>query len=314
MISVLGENITDLIASENGLFLPHTGGSPFNFAIGLGKHGIPCHYLSPISTDSFGEAFLEKFRENNVKTTPFNRSPYPSSLAIVTFDEAKNPVYCIYREKVADRDTSAEHLLSILPTETRILHTGSLALEPNDLKIVLPVLEEAKAKGIKISVDLNIRERFVSDKTRYFSGLEQILPLCDYLKASDEDLNALYPLISPNDAIKHVMQNTKDCLFAYTEGEKGATLYTPNTQLSLPIIESTNFVDTIGAGDTFYSTLLAYIYEHDLDKCNVNNIDSSTLKFALTQSLVAASINISRRGCNPPTKEELQYTLCNYNG
>jgi fructokinase len=305
MIAVIGENIVDLLAQTDGSYRPHLGGSPFNVAIGIGKQTVPCTYLSMLSNDKFGDAFQRYLVENSVVYGAAGRSNKPSSIAIVCLDSLGQPHYSIYRENVADRDISADKLKQSIPAETRILHTGSLAFEPNDLARIIEVLEFAKMRGIKISVDINVRINFVSNKAAYIDGIRKIIPLCDYLKASDEDLVYLYPGINPTTAATKLAQQLHDGVFAYTEGDKGARIITRSVNLALPVITPSVFGDTVGAGDTFYATLLAYLWEFNLDHLPGSALDSATLTSALKHAVMAASINVSRHGCAPPTRHEL---------
>jgi fructokinase len=309
MITVIGENIVDFIKQHDGLFKPHLGGSPFNIAVGVGRLGIPCTYLSPLSNDSFGDMFLVYLAKNNVQFNEDMRSDFNTSLAFVTLDEFQQPHYSIYRTHVADRDIASCKLINRLPMQTRILHTGSLALEPQDLPIILEVIDHARRAGMKISVDLNVRIKFISDLSEYIQGIKKIISLCDYIKASDEDLLEIFPNLPLDQSIEYVRKNMKNGIFAYTKGEHGAELITKETVLSLPVLKPTNFIDTIGAGDTFYAAFLSSIVNCQIDKQDVCSISKNQLHAVLQNAIVAASINVSRQGCEPPTRTELNDTL-----
>lgn len=308
MIAIIGENIVDLLARADGSYKPHLGGSPFNLAIGIGRQKIPCAYLSPLSRDRFGNAFLDYLQKNHVDHVG-TRSGYPSSIAIVTLDEMGQPHYSIYREKIADRDISAQHLIDSIPAGTRILHTGSLALEPEDMPRITQVLGEAKSRGIRISIDINMRVNFVSDKKSYREGIRNIIALCDYLKASDEDIVALYPEDDIKTTLEKLSQQMAHGLFAYTEGERGAHLMTGGRTLYRPVIRPEVFGDAVGAGDTFYATLLSFIAEHSIDRHPEKLADNHLLESALEHAVMAASINVSRHGCQPPDREELLFAM-----
>ena len=311
MIAVLGENVVDLLMQPDDNFCPHLGGSPFNVAIGVGKQEVPVAYLSPISRDRFGDDFLRYMQTHNVEYGVPYRSERPSSVAIVTLDAQRQPYYSIYRHHVADRDICTGVLVSHLPIETRILHTGSLALEPEDLSKVKTLLIFAKSRGIRISIDINIRMDFVTDKAAYCAGIEELVPLCDYIKASDEDLSRLYPGMQLSDALEKFKLLIPNALFAFTEGDKGAHLYTKTTQITMPVMRPDVFGDTVGAGDTFYSMLLSYLWSENLDAIAPSSLSDKQLSPALRHAIVAASINVSRHGCVPPSKIEVQLKLAN---
>lgn len=309
MIAVLGENVVDLLMQPDGNFCPHLGGSPFNVAIGIGKQEVPVTYLSPISQDRFGDDFLSYMQSHGVNYGAPHRSALPSSVAIVTLDAQRQPHYSIYRHHVADRDISTGLLVSSLPEQSRILHTGSLALEPEDLSKVTTLLAFAKSRGVRVSVDINIRMDFVTDKAAYSAGIEALLPLCDYVKASDEDLSKLYPDMPLAEALAKFKSLIPAALFAYTEGDKGALLATQTTEITMPVVRPEVFGDTVGAGDTFYSMLLSYLWSENLDAIAPALLSEAQLRPALKHAIVAASINVSRHGCVPPSKAEVLQKL-----
>lgn len=313
MISVIGENVVDLFAQPDGLFLAKMGGSPFNFALAAAKQEIPVQYLSPLSTDAFGEQFAAVLRQHHIQFLDKQRSPAPSSLAFVTIDAEGQPRYSLYRQGIADRDISVELLLSQLSETTQILHTGSLALEPNDADILLPVLVAAKQRGIRISVDINVRLQFVSDIDRYREHINKVVALSDFVKASDEDLAALYPEVPAGVAFQQLMALAPNALIAFTRGEHGAQLWLHGQSIEMGIIQPRQFVDTVGAGDTFFSNLLCGLLA--LPETTLAHIlghaDTALgqLRPCLQRATLAASINVSRQGCQPPSKAELDTAL-----
>jgi fructokinase len=309
MIAVIGENIVDLLMQKDGSFTAHLGGSPFNLAIGVGKLNTAFAYLNPLSQDRFGHLFANYLQTHHVIHNSGHCSHLPSSIALISIDKLGHPHYSIYREGVADRDFDSEQLFAALPTETRILHTGSLALEPQDLPKLMDIIHKAKTKNIKISIDINVRSQFVSDQKTYINGLSKLIPLCDYLKASDEDLAELYPQLAANDAVNKVLELMGNGLLAYTLGDKGAQIITHAQRVTATVVPPPILGDTVGAGDTFYAALLAYIHEHKLDQIAPQQIDVKHLETMLHQATTAASINVSRIGCVPPTREELQQAL-----
>jgi fructokinase len=309
MIAVIGENIVDLLMQQDGSFTAHLGGSPFNLAIGLGKLEIPCSYLNPLSQDRFGHLFANYLHTHHVLHNSEHHSHLPSSIALVAVDQLGHPHYSIYRQGVADRDFDSQQLFTAIPEGTRILHTGSLALEPQDLPKLMNIIHKAKAKNIKISVDINVRSQFVSDQKAYINGLVSLIPLCDYLKASNEDLAELYPQLTHEEAVNNILEIMGNGLLAYTLGDKGAQVITRTQRATAKVVPPTILGDTVGAGDTFYSAILSYIYEHNLDQITPQQLDAKHLDTMLLNATTAASINVSRIGCVPPTRAELQAAL-----
>lgn len=309
MLAVIGENVVDMFRQANGDFRPRVGGSPLNVAVGAALQQVPALYLSPISSDAMGDDIHAYLQQRGVQLPGHNRSPLPSSLAFVTFSAQGQPSYSLYRRGIADRDISADQLIALLPRHCKVLHTGSLALEPLDAAIVLPVLKTAKAWGMWVSVDLNVRLNFVSDAEAYRRHLLDVIALADIIKASDEDLALLFPTREPTSALAYLQTLAPKALIAYTLGADGAALLRADARIDVAGIAPTPFVDTVGAGDTFFANLLAGLMP--FYGC-AGLPPLANLHSVLQRANLAASLNVSRVGCQPPTKAELDQAMALY--
>ncbi|MDP4992065.1 MAG: PfkB family carbohydrate kinase, partial [Marivita lacus] len=69
-------------------------------------------------------------------------------------------------------------------------------------------------------------------------------------------------------------------------------------------------VDTVGAGDTFMATLLAGLARvQALSPDALTALDAPEIEALLRRAGMAAAINCSRAGCNPPTLQELDAAM-----
>lgn len=309
MIAVIGENVIDIFTEADGRFIAKTGGSPLNLAIACALQQVPVSYLSPLSSDAFGDAFLQLLQQRGVTAGWPQRSAAPSSLAFVRIDANGQPSYSLYRQGIADRDYRADQLIAALPADCRILHTGSLALEPQDAAKLLPVLKAAKQRGIRLSVDINVRLQFVTDVTAYRAHIEQVLQLADYIKASDEDLAALYPAMDLQSAVGKVRALAPTALLALTCGAEGAMLYLGTQAIAQAVIQPEIFIDTVGAGDTFFANLLVQLLQLHPAGEALSTLDLTHCRSALQRACLAASLNIAKAGCEPPDKVSLDQAL-----
>lgn len=90
--------------------------------------GYPSVISRPLSDDTFGDQLHDFLRKEGVDLPIERRSPWPTSLALVTIDMNGMPAYRLYREGIADKDTSFEEIAASLPLDLRVFHTGSLAI------------------------------------------------------------------------------------------------------------------------------------------------------------------------------------------
>ena len=302
-VAVLGEALIDLIAGEDGAYRPHLGGSPYNVAIGLARQGIGVSYLSPFSDDTFGDQLHAALCKEGVDTPITRRSLWPTSLALVTIDERGMPAYRLYREGIADKDTSCEEIEANLPQDLRVFHTGSLAITPSQVPKIRKLVEAMHDKGVVVSMDVNIRLRASIDTEAYLEGVRSLLPLADIVKASDEDLEPFQFAADNRKAAQVAFGEMGSGMLLLTEGKGGALLHTASGVIDKKAYPVSQVEDTVGAGDTFHSAFLAALCRSDAIERPYRDIDHGVLGDAVDFACAAAAINVSRVGCNPPTQQ-----------
>jgi fructokinase len=118
------------------------------------------------------------------------------------------------------------------------------------------------------------------------------------VKLSEEDLGWLYRDSEP--IIVEKWLNSGVSLVIVTLGKEGLHAYTKEFSLEIPG-SSIDLVDTVGAGDTVGAVLIEGILKHGLEGLLLKDVLSSVLR----RAVLAAGINCSRAGANPPWASEL---------
>jgi fructokinase len=305
---VLGEALMDCIAQPDGSLLPHLGGSPYNLALATALQGASVGFVTPFSTDTFGQALLDHLEANHARSL-LPRSALPTSLAVVQVTHGQ-PSYGFYREGVADRDYQVADVVALLEaSQPGVLHTGSLMAMPPEHAKVLQIIAVAKRLGWIISVDVNLRPRVATDLPAYLQAVRDVAAQADWLKASDEDLELLgFTDVSLANAsnLAAYWTNQGCARVVLTFGAQGAFLQVGNAtaQATAPRVE---VKDTVGAGDTFWGSCLADWVLHDT--LSHPSIAEQRVPQTLQRALVAAAINCSRVGCQPPDAATLNAAL-----
>jgi len=305
-VAVLGEALVDLIARDDGAYRPHLGGSPYNTAIGLARQGVEVSYLSSLSDDRFGDQLRQSLLNEGVRTPLERRSLWPTSLALVNVDEHGQARYRIYREGIADKDTSFDEIVGNLPENLAVFHTGSLAITPSQLPKIRKVFEYLDERGVVLSVDINIRLRASIDTDRYLDGVQSLIRDAHIVKASDEDLAAFDIGTGARKSAEIIRDEIGAGILVVTEGSGGAVLMSEQGTVEKRAYPVATLVDTVGAGDTFHAAFLASLYRSGELSGSMADIDIETLANALDFASAAAAINVSRAGCAPPTEAEVR--------
>jgi len=301
-VAVFGEALFDMIQQKNGDYRAFIGGSPYNVARSFALQEMDCSYLSPISTDVFGEKIFNSVQVEGISVPVNNRSDRTTSLALVDTDEQGDADYRLYRKSVADLDISVEKLLAILPQGLDLFHTGSLALVPEMLDVLIPVITQLKADGVKISIDVNVRKGVEINHQKYIEAIEQFIALADIVKVSDEDLLLMGLNGDPLHHAKTMLARMKNSMVVLTLGEGGSHFISEEINIQQPIFKAEHFADTVGAGDTFFSAMLSQLLR---DNALSATTEQEKFAYALKFGSLAASINVAKVGCQPPSYYEV---------
>ncbi len=309
MIFCCGEALIDMIPVETAAgqnsFVPHAGGAVFNTAIGLGRLGVPTGFVSGVSNDLFGDILTTALEESGVNTRYVVTSDRPTTLAFVKLENGQAK-YSFYDENTAGRMLDPTKLPE-LPDSATTLYFGGISLisEPCAEFYLALALREAAQKVIV--VDPNIRTSFISDELRYRARLDALIAKADIVKVSDEDLDWIARGDASVDEKAHAMRVNGPEVVIVTRGSDGASAYFGDGQRVDVAAQKVEVADTVGAGDTFNSGVLANLYENGaLSKHALKDIDPAQLENALAFGAKVAGVTVSRHGANPPWAQELR--------
>lgn len=307
-IAVGGENLIDHVTSE-GTETALPGGSPFNVALALGRQGANVRYVSPISTDRWGDRLAEMLSASGVALTG-GRIDRPTTMARVTIADGI-PTYRFERDGTAERAVSVASLAESVGDDTMVLHSGSLALtDGHDAEVWAQALTNAHQEGRFVSIDPNVRLSVISDFPAYRERLFRIFQKIHLLKLSDEDLDGLFPDTDENAAIEALLGMTAARLVVLTRGREGASAWLRGDRLDIPAPPVSELIDTVGAGDTFMATLLASLANAGQAATDhIETIEEREVQALLHRAATAAALNCARAGCSPPAGDEIDAVL-----
>ena len=253
------------------------------------------------------------FSDNGVDLSLSVDAPEPATLAAVTLDDQGRASYTFYGPETADwrwreSELPAPDRQALAGHGVAAVHTGSLpiAFEPSGDVLARWLTKLRRGNDVLISFDPNMRTVPGVDEAAYRRRLEEIIASAHVVKASNEDLEAMYPGSNPLSVVgKWLSAGT--VLAIITEGAAGATARHRNgfqAHLSPPPIK---VADTIGAGDAFSAGLLAYFADHGLlHPDDLAAADATDLGAALAQAIATSAFTCTCPGADPPDAEELE--------
>lgn len=304
MLCVLGEALIDLVAERDGRFVAHSGGSPFNVAVGLARLGQPTAFMARLSDDIFGRQLRAHVETNGVNTDSSVPASEPTTLAVVSLDAQGRAEYQFYVDGTADWQWTDDELAGV-PGDLSIFHTGSIAswTEPGGSRIVAAA-RRLREQGVLISYDPNARPRLMGSAADAVRTVEATVAVAHIVKCSDEDLAFLYPDRSVDDVIAQWLALGPELVVVTlgSEGAAGATRAGVQVRRkSVPI----TLADTIGAGDAFMSGLLASLSTRAVRTADdLARMSREQLEDVVDDAVLTAALTCERSGADQPTAAE----------
>ncbi len=308
VIAVIGEALIDFVPAGPGLFAAAPGGSPANVAVGLARLGAPARMLARLADDPLGRIVRAHLEANGVDLAHAARAAEPTSLAIVALGPDGGPAYDFRVAGTADWQWRDAELAGALEGGVAALHTGSLAATTQPGADAIARLIARARPQATISYDPNCRPLLMGEPEQVRGRIEALVAQADVVKVSSEDLAWLLPGRAPEQVLED-WQALGPALVVVTLGPDGAVARGHAAGLLRRPGRRVAVVDTVGAGDSFMSALLAGLRARGLlgaaRRDALAAADAATLAAALDQAVLASAITCSRRGANPPTGEDL---------
>jgi fructokinase len=303
-VAVLGEVVLDFTSTADApLELHgHPGGSPLNTGVAAARQGQSVAAVTQFSTDQFGTEIVRWLGVNGVSTTWSQFSDAPCAMAIVTASPS-GAVFSFRGTGSADTLWDPQPR-PVLPTSLRAIQISMMScIAPVTAQTSFDVLSAHRDRSV-ILLDPTIRPKLNGSVEVWRSALERFAPLAHIIKASDQDLEFVYPGVDPQEAARSLLSAGR--LVVLTLGGDGAVLFGvpghERIEVAAPKVE---VVDTVGAGDTLAGALLSFLIDHGLTGPeDLHTYDAATWERALRFATTAAAITCTRAGADPPTQAE----------
>lgn len=303
MLTVIGEALIDEVISDTASPRAHVGGSPLNVAVGLSRLSHPTQFLGRFGNDAFGHEIHQHLADNSV-LAPLPPDDHPTSVASARLDPAGGAHYTFKLAWELPGLAGREDLFN----GTTLVHTGSIAsmLTPG-AQDVLTAIQRAHPFAT-ITYDPNCRPTIIKDAAYARGQAEKFVALADVVKASDEDLDWLYPGQDPRESARRWLA-LGPAAVVVTRGSKGPWAIVDRGECEVRAAPA-SVVDTVGAGDSFMAALVSALVDRELDGAQRRNelrsLSVEQMQGIMAFASAAAAVTVSRAGANPPTRDELR--------
>jgi fructokinase len=298
-VLVVGESLVDIVQTPSGRRHEYAGGSAANVAVALARLGRPTRLATSFAPDQHGELIAAHLERAGVRLACDPSAVERTSTAeatILTSGAAEYTFEIDWRLLPVDLDE-----------DPLVAHTCSLGavLLPgaDDVRALLGRLRERST----VSYDVNARPAVTGTGPDVVERVEQMVAVADLVKASDEDLEALYPQRTYAASAAALLE-LGPAAVVVTRGAEGALWVdraAPVEIASRPV----RVADTIGAGDTFGAGLLDALWERGRlgaeGRTELAALPRAEVAEVLEHAARAAAVTVSRPGADPPYRHEL---------
>ncbi len=295
--TALGEILIDFTpdgSDDRGFprFLRNPGGAVANAAAVLGKYGAKSALIGKVGNDMFGRYLRQFFTDLGVDCGGMILDEdYNTTLAFVSLDEQGDRDFAFYRRHEADTRLTVGELPAEILTDTRIFHFGSLSLtaEPSR-SATYAALDMAKQAGALISYDPNFRDSLWAGQDAV-SYMNSVLDKVDFIKVSEEEGEMMTGEADPAGAAEKLLTHGIR-LAAVTLGADGAYIACDVFKGYIPPYTAVKTIDTTGAGDTFWGTMMYEYLTHGFGTAEL-------VRRAAERASKAAALCTSKKGAAP---------------
>lgn len=305
-ILALGEPMVEFNQTGEGggrTYLQGFGGDTSNAAIAAARQGARAGYLSALGDDVYGRMLRELWQREGVDAGGVRTDAQAFTAVYFVTHDARGHHFSFFRKgSAASRMTPAD-----LPREriaaARVLHLSgiSAAISDSACDTCFAAIETAKAAGVQVSFDTNLRLK-LWPVARARAVMRELIALSDICLPSLDDVQAISGL-QDADALVDFCLGLGAKTVALKLGAEGALVTDGRERWRLPAHRCTP-VDATGAGDTFGGALLARLVAGD------------ALRDAARYAVVASALSTQGYGAVEPIPraEQVRAALRDYAG
>ncbi|WP_454832210.1 bifunctional 5-dehydro-2-deoxygluconokinase/5-dehydro-2-deoxyphosphogluconate aldolase [Pseudoxanthomonas wuyuanensis] len=315
-IDLYGEQIGGRL-EDMASFAKYIGGSPTNTAVGGARLGLRTGLLTRVGADHFGRFIREQLTREGVSTIGVKEDP--ERLTALVFLGIRDPdtfPLIFYRENCADMALEAADIdPAFIRSAAAVLINGTHLSQDNVFDASVSACRIARAAGARVIFDIDYRpvlwgltgkdageNRFVAHDG-VTARLQQVLPLCDLIVGTEEEVHILGGSTDTIAALRAIREKTT-ALLVCKRGAQGCSAFPGAIPDSLDegVVGqgfSVEVFNVLGAGDAFMAGFLR------------GWLRDEPLETACGYANACGAIVVSRHGCSPamPTWEELQEFL-----
>lgn len=216
--------------------LQMTGGQVSSAMVGVRRLGLSAAYIGKVGDDYEGGLLVESLRTEGIDCSHVIVAPGArTQSAVIIIEQFSGERTILWhhddRTRISPDEISRKQIV-----RGKVLHIDGF-----DTKAAIRAATWAREAGMPVTIDLDTA----------YKGIDDLLPLVDFLITSQGLANELTGLMDENLALR-ILHERYGCYFvAMTQGARGALAYVEDEFFASPAFRPPVCRDTTGAGDAF---------------------------------------------------------------
>lgn len=309
-VTALGELLIDF--TENGkssqgniMMEANPGGAPCNVLAILTKLGKKTAFIGKVGDDYLGHHLQQVVEKLGINTENllFDKDVHTTLAFVHTFEDGDRD-FSFYRNPGADMNLRDSEINEAIIADSKIFHFGTLSMtDPDVRKATEKAVEIAEKNNCLISFDPNLRPPLWKNPEDAKECFDYGMSHCKILKISDNEITWFTGLEDFDEGVKVLKEKYNIPLILLSKGKSGSAAYYKDIKVERPAYMEVKTIETTGAGDTFFGSVLNYILEKGLENLTEENL-TEMLDFANA----AAALITTRKGALKvmPSLEEIK--------
>ncbi len=255
MVDLISTEVVDSLG-EAKLFEQFAGGEVSNLATNLSRLGFNSSLGACIGIDGFGKFLQNHLVQAGVNIDYLQTTGIAPTTLIPVARSSGTPDFIIFRG--ADQYLTLTDDLLTAAKEHKFIHTSAFALSRDPCRTtILTILKDIQNQGKVISLDPNYHPGIWPDLPDYQTALQNIYKYVTVTKPSlDDSIRIFGPGLKPTQYLEKYLSLGPE-IVVLTMGDEGSILGTTQGDMIQIHPNPTPVVDITGAGDAYWSGLLA---------------------------------------------------------
>lgn len=262
-IVTVGEPMALFVANEEGdldtvkSFTKYIAGAEINVSVGVTRLEHKIEYVTQLGKDPFGK-YIARFLEDEGIGTTYSKfyEGAPTGFQLKGKDQENDPEVFYFRKNSAASMIPYDLSEEISLDDVDVLHVSGVFLAVNDetYRFAQNLVKRAKAKGITIVFDPNLRPVLWGSTERMVKGINEMAVQADYVLPGLSEGEILTGSSQPNEIAEfYLAQGVKGVIIK--DGSLGCYAYEKQADATKKTVAAgfklDQLVDTVGAGDGF---------------------------------------------------------------